>query len=109
MGLCKFKIWEVFDESLVCFLFYLINIAPELFSPFVTFDSADGTFSRGMASLSIKEDIGRLAPLSFCYLPVDGRPTKMKYRLNGVLCCLYDIKLLVFTTNAVKVKMQGTR
>ena len=33
----------------------------------------------------------------------------MKYRLNGVLCHLYNIKLPVLATNAVEVKMQGTR
>ena len=52
----------------------------------------------------------RFAPsFSACDLPVDAGPTKMKYRLNGILCCLCDIKLPVLTTNAVEVRMQGTR
>ena len=64
----------------------------------------------GMSSLSIKVDIGRFAPsFSACDLPVDCGPTKMKYRLNGISCCLCDIKLPVLATNAVEVKMQGTR
>jgi len=29
----------------ICILFFLINIAPKLFSPFMAFDSADGAFS----------------------------------------------------------------
>ena len=28
-----------------CILFFLINITPKLFSPFMAFDSADGAFS----------------------------------------------------------------
>ena len=64
----------------------------------------------GMSLLSIKEVMGRFAPsFSACDLLVDGGLTKMKYRLNGVSCCLCDIKLPVLGTNAVEVKMQGTR
>ena len=48
MGLCQFKISEVFDVSLLCILFFLINIAPKLFSPFTAFDSADGPFRKSL-------------------------------------------------------------
>ena len=33
--------------------FFLINIAPKLFSPFMTFDNADGAFSVGLFPLKV--------------------------------------------------------
>ena len=38
----------MFDVSLICILFFLINIAPKLFSPFTAFDSADGAFRKSL-------------------------------------------------------------
>ena len=42
-----------FEKFLMCRLFvscffFLINIAPKLFSPFMAFDSADGAFSESL-------------------------------------------------------------
>lgn len=92
----KLKIFGEIMKFLLLFVMVFVN-----FEDVVLFNKKFGIFL-----LLIKEDIGRFVFFfSVCDFLVDGGLMKMKYRLNGILCCLCDIKLFVFVINVVEVKM----